>query len=574
MIPVAGISALTKLNMKAALRLVHFVVQPLHWFLNRVSFPAFPEYNDPIVTPSLGRSRVMTPPITCVSSSRIREVLEKPADSPERVELDAHLHDCELCRRTLFNVTAEAMRSAKASQSSSESAAPDQTGVNVCDRPTITGASAPAASPNRPRELDFVAAPRDASHLGRLGHYELIRVIGSGGMGTVFKAFDETLHRDVAVKMMSPELAASETARLRFIREARAAAQITHENVVTIHAVDDGQPVPFLVMQLVQGRSLQESIQAGDLKLDEIVRISRETAAGLAAAHAKGLVHRDIKPANILLEQPSGKVKITDFGLARAVDDASLSQSGAIVGTPLYMSPEQARGEALSHRADLFSLGSVMYALCTGKSPFESGNTVAVLMRVCEDAPAPIAAVNPLIPGWLEGIIRKLLAKDPAQRFASATEVADALSARLQPARQNDASTPKTDATMVTVPQTRRSRRPIFIAAGALLLVVGIIVGVAMNQTGKDKSSGRSKPNTGQPTIPGLTDVDDSVPGNTTINVHFPDMGGFFSKQMLPNPNGAMPKTANPFDLLKPSGFPKMNFNFPDEPTESTPKEP
>ena len=195
-------------------------------------------------------------------------------------------------------------------------------------------------------------------------------MVGRGGMGTVFRAFDERLHRVVAIKVMAAGLAATATARQRFTREARAAAAVCHEHVVTIHAVEEEHRPPFLVMQYVEGASVQEKLNRwGALPTTEILRIGMQAASGLAAAHAHGLVHRDIKPANILLEGNVERVKITDFGLARAADDASLSQSGVIAGTPLYMSPEQAEGARIDHRSDLFSLGSVLYAACTGRAP-------------------------------------------------------------------------------------------------------------------------------------------------------------------------------------------------------------
>jgi serine/threonine-protein kinase len=156
----------------------------------------------------------------------------------------------------------------------------------------------------------------------------------------------------------------------------------------------------------------------------EVLRIGMQVAAGLAAAHAQGLVHRDIKPANILLDDGTDRVTITDFGLARAVDDASLTHSGVIAGTPPYMSPEQAAGQAVDHRSDLFSLGSVLYAMCTGRPPFRADTTLAVLRRVEECRPRPIREVNPEVPAWLAGVVGKLHAKDPADRFQSAAEVA------------------------------------------------------------------------------------------------------------------------------------------------------
>ena len=202
--------------------------------------------------------------------------------------------------------------------------------------------------------------------LGRLGHYEVEAVLGSGAFGIVAKAFDAKLHRVVAIKLMSPELATNSPARKRFLREARTAAAIPHENIVAIHAVEE-EPIPYLVMEYIAGQTLQQRMDDnGPLDVADVLRIGQQVAAGLAAAHSANLIHRDIKPSNILLTDGAvEKAKISDFGLARAVDDASMTSSGLIAGTPLYMAPEQARGETLDHRADLFSLGSVLYQMAS-----------------------------------------------------------------------------------------------------------------------------------------------------------------------------------------------------------------
>ncbi len=193
--------------------------------------------------------------------------------------------------------------------------------------------------------------------LGRLGRYEIERLIGSGGMGVVFKAFDTDLNRPVAIKVLAPHLAGIGAARQRFAREARAVAAVVHEHIVAIYNVESNDPAPFLVMQYVAGESLQQRIdRCGPLKLPEILRIAMQTSAGLAAAHAQGLVHRDIKPANILLEQGVERALLTDFGLARASDDASLTHTGYHLGTPQYMSPEQASGEPIDARAAISSV--------------------------------------------------------------------------------------------------------------------------------------------------------------------------------------------------------------------------
>lgn len=278
------------------------------------------------------------------------------------------------------------------------------------------------------RLLTYFQTSSRPGWLGRLSHYELERMLGQGAFGIVVKAFDERLHRVVAIKFMNPELAATSPPRKRFLREARTAAAIRHENIVGIYAIEE-EPLPYIVMEYIPGITLQQWLeQNGPLELPEFLRIAQQLAAGLAAAHSANLIHRDIKPSNILLESGIDKhAKISDFGLARAVDDASLTSSGLIAGTPMYMAPEQARGEVLDHRADLFSLGSVLYQMASGRPPFRAANTVAMLKRVCEDKPRPIQDVIPETPDWLCAIIERLLEKRPSDRFQTAKEVADLL---------------------------------------------------------------------------------------------------------------------------------------------------
>ncbi len=307
------------------------------------------------------------------------------------------------------------------------------------------------AAPYRPSAFDlvqeFLTPTAHPGAIGRLGNYEVTEVIGHGGFGAVFKAFDPALHRVVAVKVLASHLAHHAVARRRFIREAQAAAAVCHENVVTIHAIEEaagngaidgaGASQPKIVMQYVSGGSLQERLDhEGPLELKEILRIGMQTAAGLAAAHAQGLVHRDVKPGNILLENGVQRVKLTDFGLARVVDDASLTMSGVIAGTPQYMSPEQAWGRSVDHRSDLFSLGAVLYAMCVGHSPFRARSTMAVLKRVCDEQPRPIQAINPDMPEWLCEIINRLLSKSPDARFQTAEEVSELLGGYLAHVQQ------------------------------------------------------------------------------------------------------------------------------------------
>jgi serine/threonine protein kinase len=279
-----------------------------------------------------------------------------------------------------------------------------------------------------PPDLSFLTSSSEPGSLGRLDHYEILEVVGRGGMGIVLQARDTKLERIVAIKALATPLAASGSARQRFAREARAAAAVRDEHVVAIYAVHDDAPAPYLVMEYIDGQNLDTLLRRGEaLEVKEILRISLQVASGLAAAHQQGLIHRDVKPANILLENGVQCVKLTDFGLARAVDDASLTQSGLIAGTPMYMAPEQAACEPIDARADLFSLGSVLYEMCSGRPAFRAPTTVAVIRRVCDETARPIREVNPDIPEPLCQLIDRLHAKKPDDRPSSAQEVADRL---------------------------------------------------------------------------------------------------------------------------------------------------
>ncbi|HSQ56688.1 MAG TPA: serine/threonine-protein kinase, partial [Gemmata sp.] len=283
-------------------------------------------------------------------------------------------------------------------------------------------------------DIEFLQPTDEPGRLGKLGQFGILRVVGRGGMGVVLHAYDPYLDRDVAVKVIDPQLAHNEVARQRFCREARAAAAVTHDNLVAVHQVDEDEHsgLPYLVMQLVIGESLEQRLKrTGKLSPLEVARLGMQAAAGLAAAHAGGLIHRDIKTANILLETPADRVKLTDFGLAKAAEDVKLTRTGFVAGSPLYMAPEQARGDEIDHRADLFSLGSVLYEAATGKPPFEAKTPLAVLRRVADETPPLLHTVNPDAPPWLSDIIDKLLAKNPADRYQSAAEVAEDFAAEL-----------------------------------------------------------------------------------------------------------------------------------------------
>jgi eukaryotic-like serine/threonine-protein kinase len=319
-------------------------------------------------------------------------------------------------------------------------------GSALADMPTLapggTGVEQPGSGKAMPNtkantlDLYFLAPAKEPGEIGRLGNYRVLKVLGAGGMGVVFQAEDLRLKRMVALKVMLPLLAASPVNKKRFLQEAEAAAALEHDHIVTIYQIDEDRGIPFIAMQLLRGESLEDYLQRFQrLEAAEVLRIGREIADGLAAAHERGLIHRDIKPSNIWLEsisarEPSGtktqrsRVKILDFGLARSLTaDANMTKSGAILGTPAYMAPEQSRGKGLDGRCDLFSLGCVLYRMCTGQQAFEGADTIATLMAVASHDPVPPHQVNRRVPPALSRLIMDLLAKDPQKRPASARMV-------------------------------------------------------------------------------------------------------------------------------------------------------
>lgn len=365
------------------------------------------------------------PEKTC-DAERLRRLLADQLPEAVQAEVAEHLATCADCRAKLESFAGDVGWWSE---------------VETClrDNAEQIGESSGASSSNSEARssdesfaadfvVEFLEPCEQPEAIGRLSEYEILEVIGRGGMGVVLKGFHRELGRYVAVKVMAPHLAASGAARQRFVREARAAAAIVHPHVMPIHAVCTAARLPYLVMPFVACESLQQRIDRnGPLEVTEILRIGMQAAHGLAASHAQGLVHRDVKPANILLEKGVDRVMLTDFGLARAADDASLTRTGVVAGTPQYMSPEQSRGESIDARSDLFSLGSVLYAMCAGRPPFRAETTLAVLRRITDTQPRPVREINPAVPEWLERIVGRLHDKSPEQRFASASEVAELL---------------------------------------------------------------------------------------------------------------------------------------------------
>ena len=363
-----------------------------------------------------------------LSDSQLRELLFEPEESLDSTDISLHIETRQTCQMRLTELADETSIETEACRMLS--------GYSEASR-NLESRSTSIAHKESGMDLSFDRAvlepPSHPEMLGRIGRYEVERCIGSGGMGVVFKAIDTELNRPVAVKVLAPHLARNGAARQRFSRESRAAAAVVHEHVVAIHNVDSTVEHPYLVMQYVAGESLQARVdREGPLGVEQILRIGIQAALGLAAAHQQGIVHRDIKPANILLEDGVERLLITDFGLARTVDDASLTHTGVVAGTPNYMSPEQAKGDETDHRTDLFSLGSVLYFVATGHPPFRAERAMGVLHRICHERHRPVWQVNPAVLDELSMVIDRLLEKRPSRRFANATAVAESLTRILQ----------------------------------------------------------------------------------------------------------------------------------------------
>lgn len=421
----------------------------------------------------------------------------------------AHLDRCSSCRKRLQRLAAPdsdwqsletALLSAADENAPSRDNGGNRVGESNLDLSQFTcflanndlGPKSEVAR-NPLESLMRILAPTDEpSSAGRIGNFEVTGLIGHGGMGVVLKAREPSLDRFVAIKVLAPHLASSKSARKRFAREARAAAAVIHENVVPIYQVAEWESLPYFVMPYWPAPSLGQRLEDdGPMSLQATLVIGMQVARGLAAAHTQGLVHRDVKPANILLSKGTDRAVITDFGLARAADDASLTQAGTLAGTPHYMSPEQARGETVDPKSDLFSLGSVIFAMLCGSPPISEESGTATIKRI-RVGKLPALNGSDKCPDWMIRLVAWLHHDDPAKRPKSAGQVADLLEQCLAHLRMPE----KTQVPEVLRNSSnQKSKSGIWIAAASLLLACVFMVGyrwipndAAHLETNKDTS--------------------------------------------------------------------------------------
>ncbi|MCK4546379.1 MAG: serine/threonine-protein kinase [Candidatus Eisenbacteria sp.] len=309
-----------------------------------------------------------------------------------------------------------------------------------------------------------------------ISHYKILEKLGEGGMGVVYKAEDTKLQRTVALKFLPPALTIDPDAKERFIYEARAASALDHQNICTIYEINEADEQTFIAMAHIQGQTLKEKIRSGPLKLDEALDIGIQIAEGLREAHRKGIVHRDIKSANIMVTD-DGQAKIMDFGLAKLTGRTNLTKEGTTLGTVGYMSPEQARGEAVDHRTDIWSLGILVYEMVTGRLPFRGDYEQAVVYSILNEEPEPMTALRTGVPMELERIVAKAMAKTPGERYQHVDEIpVDLRAIKMMPSGVSSSYSSMINVSRASASRPTRWKRAI---PWALVVLLGITAGVA-----------------------------------------------------------------------------------------------
>jgi serine/threonine protein kinase/WD40 repeat protein len=437
----------------------------------------------------------------CPDKDILERILLGQLQGAEAVLWEEHLSTCRRCVDTLAGLRSEdslleALRKKPASARSAEGE--EVLGQllqqlqlllpGLCreEQALLPGSMDISGGPPGPAGIEsgplgrFLAPQQEPGELGRLAQYRLMKLLGQGGMGIVYQAEELRLQRPVALKVMLPRLAEEPENRSRFLLEARAAAAIEHERVIRVYEVGEANGLPFLAMELLHGESLETRLQrqAGPFPGPFILRAGREIAEGLAAAHRLGFIHRDVKPSNIWLQAGGDRVKLLDFGLARASQaDPSLTPSGTVLGTPGFLSPEQAAGQPVDPRSDLFSLGAVLYVLATGKMPFPGSDVLARLTALAVENPRPACQLNLQLPEALSDLINRLLSKQRGMRPGSAQEVIDILAAM---EKVGCGQAVETEKTSLLRPTASPGNRPLSLArhAGLGVLAAAILVGL------------------------------------------------------------------------------------------------
>ncbi|MGB7343052.1 MAG: serine/threonine-protein kinase [Pirellulaceae bacterium] len=381
---------------------------------------------------------------SCISDDQFAALLGNDLSASQQSIVEQHLSQCQDCQSRLMTLAGEREFAGNERQVAGTDPGFASSERLAAVKSNLLQSRIPMAMPANDK-IEIVATPglqnklqpsnADGS-LGRFGPFEVLRLLGSGGMGAVYEVSSCEYAELVAMKVLQPHAARDKNARARFVREAKHLSIIDHENVVRVLNVAEIQRVPCIVMERVSGRSLQQMIDQGATPLpSELVRqIAIQTAAALATVHSCGILHRDVKPANIMIEEVTGRARLTDFGLAKAMHDVGLTASNAVPGTPEYMSPEQVAGDDVDYRSDLFSLGSSLYFAATGESPFANQNLLQVFRNVSSAFPKPVKRVVPGFDADLSNVIERLMCKEVNERPRDAA----ALSATLLVNEFND----------------------------------------------------------------------------------------------------------------------------------------
>lgn len=441
---------------------------------------------------------------SCPTQEELRKCVYNQLSANEIEALKSHVKMCPKCRVSFTAVLKEKVgqenqgigpipsgTKADANASSKVPVVAMQKPENVAQQKTdhpLYSTQQKVITPQLKPAYAFLEPPTKPGGIGCLGDYELIRVLGEGGMGIVFEADDKRLGRKVALKVLRPELT-DESFRQRFEREGKISSSIQDDNICLVYQVGVHNSVSYMAMEFLKGEDLDEKLKRdGWLPIPVVFKIAKQMALGLAVAHEKKLIHRDIKPANVWLEAGGSggdfkRVKLLDFGLAKSTEvESTLTAKGMIVGTPNYMAPEQICGEPLDERADLFSLGCVMYRMLSGKIPFEKENTLAVLHAVVESEIPSLNDLDQKLPKEVYGLMTKLLSKNPEDRPATARKVVAMIEAIESNGLENHSS--KVLSSMLfkapEIQMRKKSKIPIGAIIGAGVILLAAIIGVIL----------------------------------------------------------------------------------------------